>query len=76
MSEVDFLTILESKIARAGGLRALAAQIGCSPAQLSDVRNGRRRPGPAVLGPLGYVGTWSYVIERREGGKGEGAKDE
>jgi hypothetical protein len=71
VNESLFRISLEIKIVEAGGLRALAAQIGCSPAHLSDVRNGRRRPGPAVLGPLGYVGTWSYVIERRESGKGE-----
>ena len=37
-----------------GGLRKAARAWGVSPAYLSDVLNGRRAPGPAILKPLGY----------------------
>ena len=39
----------------AGSMRALAREWGVDPSYLSDFLNGRRGPGPKILGPLGLV---------------------
>lgn len=53
MSERDVCSLVEKEIERAGSLRALSREWGVSPAMLSDLLNGRRGPGPKILGPLG-----------------------
>lgn len=40
--------LLKSKMV-GRSLRALAREIGCSPAYLSDIMRGNRNPGPKIL---------------------------
>ncbi len=49
----DPLRALERAVRKAGSARAWAVQAGVSEAYVSDVRLGRRDPGPAVLAALG-----------------------
>lgn len=53
MTESDVAQIVEREIERAGGVRALSREWGVSPCMISDLRNGRRGPGPKVLKKLG-----------------------
>ena len=53
--EAGVAALVHARIAEAGSLRALAREWGVSPAYLSDLTNGRRGPGPKILGPLGLV---------------------
>ena len=46
-------------------LRAYATALGCSPAYLSDVYRGQRKPGPKLLRALGLVSQPSYVTPKR-----------
>jgi hypothetical protein len=48
------VAVIRVLVDQLGGVREAARQWGCSPAYLSDVLNGRRGPGPAVLKPIGY----------------------
>ena len=43
------LRAIEREIKSAGGVRALARHWGISPSYVSDLRLGRRGPGPKVL---------------------------
>lgn len=47
--------IIRDEVNAVDSLRAAAKRWKISPAYLSDVLNGRRNPGPAILKPLGYV---------------------
>jgi DNA-binding transcriptional regulator YdaS (Cro superfamily) len=47
------LRALERAIRKAGTAKAWAVQAGVSEAYVSDIRLGRRDPGPAVLAALG-----------------------
>lgn len=49
----EFRSYFKRRIDRAGGVRRLAQQLGVSSAYVSDVRHGRRDPGPSILRPLG-----------------------
>jgi hypothetical protein len=53
MTEDDVVNLIRRNIQRAGSLRALAREWKITPSYLSDLTNGRRAPGPAVLVPLG-----------------------
>lgn len=53
MTEDEVRDLLCEQIQEAGGVTALAVKWVCSPAYISDVMNGRRSPGPRILGPLG-----------------------
>jgi predicted transcriptional regulator len=53
MTESDVAKIVEHEIERAGSVRALGREWGVSPCMISDLRNGRRGPGPKVLRQLG-----------------------
>jgi transcriptional regulator with XRE-family HTH domain len=48
----DPVKLLQGKMA-GRSLRALAREIGCSPAYLSDIMRGNRSPGPKILAFLG-----------------------
>lgn len=63
MNEEQFRKWLESKIKKAGSLRGLARELNVSPAYLSDVRTGRRFPGPKLLDPLGLRRCERVTIE-------------
>lgn len=54
------LRALELAIDKEGSARAFAARAGLSEAYVSDVRLGRRLPGPAILLALGLVRVVSY----------------
>lgn len=54
MNEGEMREIIADVAREAGGVRALARACKVSPSHVSDVLNGRRSPGPAILGPLGY----------------------
>lgn len=45
--------LLEFDITSYGGVRKLAKRLKLSPAHVSDVRHGKRHPGPTVLRHLG-----------------------
>ena len=51
-SEAEFLAMFRRHVEAAGGVRALARKLGLSAAYVSDVRLGRRSPGPSILKPL------------------------
>ena len=53
-SEQVVINRLRRRITEAGSLRQCAKQLKLSPAYLSDVMNGHRRPGPSILKPLGF----------------------
>jgi hypothetical protein len=61
MTEADVKKLVGRAIERAGGVRALAREWDVSPAQISDVMNGRRGPGPKVLRNLGMRRTVQFV---------------
>lgn len=54
------LRALERAIRKAGSAKAWATQAGVSEAYVSDVRLGRRDPGPAVLDALGLERVVQY----------------
>ena len=51
--------MLRQTIRQQGSLRKAAMFLGISAAYLSDILLGKRSPGPAILGPLGFT------VERR-----------
>ena len=55
MTEDQVRTEIERLITEAGSLRALARRWKITPSYLSDLRTGRRAPGPQVLRPLGLT---------------------
>jgi hypothetical protein len=54
VDELQMRAVVKQAVDGYGSLREAARQWKVSPAYLSDVLNGRRAPGPAVLKPLGY----------------------
>jgi len=52
ISETEMHQRLELMIENAGGVRLLARRLGVSAAYVSDVRHGKRGPGPKILGPM------------------------
>ena len=61
MTKTQLLNRIEAAIKQAGSAKNLASQWDLSAAYLSDVRNGRREPGPAILRNLGLSATTSYA---------------
>lgn len=55
MTEHGVAGVLGVFVKKAGGVRALAKVWGVSPSHISDVVNGRRGPGPAILEKLGLT---------------------
>jgi predicted transcriptional regulator len=53
MTESEVRDKVAKRIQEAGSLRSLAKELKVSPALLSDFMNGRRKPGPKMLKPLG-----------------------
>jgi hypothetical protein len=64
MTESEVRRDVRIYIERAGSLRALAKQWGVCPALLSDLMNGRRRPGPKILKPMGLRVVKTITYER------------
>ena len=61
---MDIITEIRRAADRAGTQKALAEQLGVSPAYLSDVLNGRKDPGDAILEPLGLERVVTYRRKR------------
>jgi transcriptional regulator with XRE-family HTH domain len=61
MREDSIISILRRLARRRGSQARLAAEIGCSPAYLSDVLLGNRHPGPKILAYFGLVKTMEYT---------------
>ena len=61
MTKPQLLAHVEAAIRQAGSAKNLADQWGVSPAYISDVRAGKREPGPAILRNLGLSATTSYA---------------
>lgn len=59
----DVLARLRKDAQRAGSQKALATEIGVSPAYLSDVLAGNRVPGPSILRFYGLRREPAYVEE-------------
>jgi transcriptional regulator with XRE-family HTH domain len=71
MTEDEVRKRVEALVVEAGSLRELARRWDVSPSYLSDFLNGRRGPGPQILGPLGLV---ADVVVRYVPGKTTGRK--
>jgi hypothetical protein len=69
MNESQVVDKVRKEIERAGSLRALAREWGVSPCYLSDLMNGRRGPGPSILGPLGLVRVQRITFEPAGNGR-------
>lgn len=67
MTEAQVRALLAEHSEAAGSQKILAPVIGVSTTYLSDVINGRRRPGPAVLAYLDLreVVTYEPIIRRK-----------
>lgn len=55
---------LQQMVEQLGSQKAVADKLGIGPAYLSDVLNGRRDPGPAILDALGFKA--ETVIVKKE----------
>lgn len=53
MTEAEVVELVRVGAAKAGSLREYARQTGVTASYISDLLNGRRAPGPKILGPLG-----------------------
>lgn len=60
-SNSALLVLLRREVERAGSQNALAKEFGIGAAYLSDVLNGRREAGPAILAGLGLKREVRYV---------------
>jgi hypothetical protein len=60
ITTADVLKRVEAAVEEAGTAKALAAQWAISPVYLSDVRAGKRAPGPAILASLGLSASTVY----------------
>ena len=54
MTLKEFHREFERQIREAGGVRRLAQRLRVSPAYVSDIRLGKRDPGPSILNAMGY----------------------
>jgi hypothetical protein len=54
MTETFMRAIIAREVERIGSMRSAAKEWGVSVSYVCDVLQGRRAPGPAILGPLGY----------------------
>lgn len=62
MNRIDLYTLLRTQCAKAGGQTAFANQHGVSVAYVSDVMNGRKEPGPALLKAMGVRKVVRYEV--------------
>lgn len=65
---MDVIKLIRSEAAKHGTQKALADHLGISDAYLSDVLNGRKDPGEAILGPLGVERVVTYRRKRNGNG--------
>lgn len=63
MELAELLELLRREAEKGGSQKALAARLGITAQYLSDVLNGRREPGEAVLKPLGLRKVIVYESE-------------
>lgn len=61
MTQNEVIQRIESAVEAAGSARALAEAWGVSQPYLSDVRAGKRAPGPAILVHLGLTAEQVYI---------------
>ena len=59
----DVLALLRKEADAVGSQKELAAKLGVTAQYVSDVLNGRREPGEAILKPLGLRKVISYESE-------------
>jgi hypothetical protein len=59
----QMLAKVEAAVKAAGTAKALAEEWRVSQAYLSDVRAGKREPGPAILDRLGLSATTQYIAD-------------
>jgi hypothetical protein len=52
MDESQVIGMVRNEVTRAGSMRALCREWGVTPSYMCDLLNGRRAPGPKILGPL------------------------
>lgn len=62
MNRIDLYALLRTQCAKAGGQTAFANQHGVSVAYVSDVMNGRKDPGPALLKAMGVRKVVRYEV--------------
>lgn len=55
MTEAEVIDLIRAKVKADGSMRAYARETGVAVSYVSDLLNGRRAPGPKILGPLGLV---------------------
>ena len=55
MTDEQVRKLLDEAVRKAGSQVAAAARLGISDAYLSDLRRGKRQPGPKVLAALGLA---------------------
>lgn len=69
MTESEVIALVRRKVDEAGSMREYARQTGVTVSYVSDLLNGRRAPGPKILGPLGIerVKVVDYRPKRRKG---------
>jgi hypothetical protein len=60
LTEADVRSVFTKQVEEAGGVRAMARILGCTPSYVCDMNNGRRAPSPAVLARLGLVKVVRY----------------
>ena len=60
MTDEQVRKLLDEAVRKAGSQQSAAARLGISDAYLSDLRRGKRAPGPKVLKALGLTRRDSY----------------
>jgi hypothetical protein len=60
MTKAQVLDRIEAAIKSAGSAQALADDWKVSASYLSDVRAGKRQPGPSILSKMGLTATPTY----------------
>lgn len=66
LSEAEVRQTVHDRVVRAGSMRAAAREFGVTVSYVSDLLNGRRAPGPKILGPLGLERIKMVVYRRKE----------
>lgn len=61
---MDIVKYIRARAAEIGTQKALADKLGISDAYLSDVLNGRKEPGAAILDPLDLERVVTYRRKR------------
>jgi hypothetical protein len=63
MNRTELLVRIEAAVEAAGSAKALAESWGVSQPYLSDVRAGKRAPGPSILRQMGLSADTVYSEE-------------